>query len=65
MYQKWLQAFHAIADIDPIKGLRESGIAQLRRWRRTIAREAASRPRAQSPPQLVEEPQVVRPPRKQ
>jgi hypothetical protein len=52
-------------DIDPMKGLRESGVAQLRRWRQTIAREAASRPSAQSPPQLLQEPRGVRPPRKQ
>jgi hypothetical protein len=52
-------------DIDPIEGLRSSGVKQLDRWRRVIAQEAASRPIAQFPPRLVQEPREVRPPRKQ
>jgi hypothetical protein len=52
-------------DIDPIEGLRSGGVNQLDRWRRVIAQEAASRPIAQFPPRLIQEPREVRPPRKQ
>jgi hypothetical protein len=50
-------------DIDPQEGLGRGGIAQLKRWREAIAKEAAARAQPQSPPQLLQEPRLARPPR--
>jgi hypothetical protein len=48
-------------DIDPSEGLGDNGTAQLRRWRRTIALEAARRQGAPAEPRLVIEPREVTP----
>jgi hypothetical protein len=46
-------------DIDPREGLGGGGIAQLGRWRQSIAREAEERPVTQLLPQLIREPQEI------
>lgn len=48
-------------DIDPSEGLGDNGTAQLRRWRRTIALEAARRQGAPAEPRLLMEPREVTP----
>jgi hypothetical protein len=48
-------------DIDPSEGLGDNGTAQLRRWRRTIALEAARRQGAPAEPRLLIEPREVTP----
>lgn len=51
-------------DVDPDKGLGNSGTIQLTRWRERIALEAANRPSAQALPELVRKPREIIPPAK-